>query len=108
MKRSALLFTIILASFALLYAQQNKPMEMTGVICNSACVSQSGGQATCNANCADKSGDAVFVEDNGKITKISNPEVVKGKMGQKVKVKCNMSKDKQAMEILEVILSNAG
>jgi len=34
--------------------------------------------------------------------------VVKGKMGQKVKVKCNMSKDKQAIEILEVILSNAG
>ena len=107
MKRSAQVLTMVLASFALLLAQ-SKPMEMTGVICNSTCVTQSGGQASCDANCTDKSGDAVFVEDNGKITKISNPEMVKGKMGQKVKVKCNMSKDKQAMEVLEVVLANAG
>ncbi len=108
MKRSAALFTIVLTSLILLYAQDNKPMEMTGWICNSACVKQSAGQATCDATCTEKSGDAVFVDDAGKVSKISNQDMVKGKMGQKVKVKCQMSKDKEAMEILEVIQANAG
>lgn len=108
MKRSAVLFTMVLASLILLYAQDNKPTEMTGWICNSTCVKQSAGQATCDAACTDKSGEAVFVEDNGKVSKISNPDMVKGKMGQKVKVKCQMSRDKEAMEILEIIQANAG
>ena len=105
MKRSAVLFTIVLASLVLLYAQDNQPVEMTGWICYSACVTQAAGHATCDANCTDKSGDAVFVEDNGKVTKISNPDIVKGHMGTKMKVKCKMSKDKEAMEIQELLYS---
>jgi hypothetical protein len=110
MKRNAVLFTVLFASVFLLYAQDNAPKEMTGWICSSACVSQSGGHATCDANCAgaNKSGDAVFVEDNGKVSTISNPDMVKGKMGQKVKAKCQMNKDKESMEILELIQANAG
>jgi hypothetical protein len=108
MKRSAMLFTIVLTSLVLLYAQDNQPMEMTGWICNSTCVNQSAGHATCDASCTDKSGAAVFVEDNGKVTTISNPDMVKGKMGQKVKVKCTKDKDKESMEILELIQANAG
>jgi hypothetical protein len=108
MKRSAMLFTIVLASLVLLYAQDNQPMEMTGWVCNSACVNQSAGHATCDANCTDKSGNAVFVEENGKVSTISNPDMVKGKMGQKVKVKCTKDKDREAMEILEIIQANAG
>jgi hypothetical protein len=108
MKRSAQLIIIVLASLALLYAQESQTMEMTGTICNSACVKQSGGQASCDASCSDKSGDAVFVDDRGKVSKISNPDKVTGKMGQKVKVKCKMNKDKEAMEILDVVLANAG
>jgi hypothetical protein len=103
MKRSAGLFTIVLASLILLYAQDNKPTEMTGWICNSACVTQAAGRTTCDANCTEKSGDAVFVEDSGKVTKISNPDIVKGHMGTKMKVKCQMSKDKEAMEIQELL-----
>jgi hypothetical protein len=108
MKRSAALFTIVLTSLILLYAQDNKPKEMTGWICNSACVTHTAGPATCDATCNDKSGAAVFVEDSGKVTKIANPDMVKGKMGQKVKVKCTMDKDKEAMEILQIIQANAG
>lgn len=108
MKRSAALCGILLASLILLYAQDNKPMEMTGVICNSSCINQSAGHASCDANCTDKSGPAVFVEDNGTVSKINNPETVKGKMGQKVKVKCNMHKEDQSMDILDVALMNAG
>jgi hypothetical protein len=108
MKRSAMLFTIVLTSLILLYAQDNQPMEMSGWICNSTCVNQTAGHATCDASCTDKSGAAVFVEDNGKVTTISNPDMVKGKMGQKVKVKCTKAKDKESMEILELIQANAG
>jgi hypothetical protein len=108
MKRSAMLFTIVLASLVLLYAQDNQTMEMTGWVCNSACVSQSAGHAACDASCTDKSGNAVFVEENGKVSTISNPDMVKGKMGQKVKVKCTKDKDKESMEILELIQANAG
>jgi hypothetical protein len=108
MKRSVALLTIVLASLVLLYSQDNKPTEMTGWICNSTCVHQSAGHASCDADCTDKSGAAVFVEDSGKVSKISNPDMVKGKMGQKVKVKCNMNKDTESMEILELIQANAG
>jgi hypothetical protein len=107
MKRTAASCGVLLASLILLYAQGNKPIEMTGTICNSTCVTQSAGHATCNANCTDKSGPAVFVEDNGKVSKINNPDKVKGKMGKKVKVKANR-KDDQSMDILDVILMNVG
>lgn len=103
MKRSAVLFTIVLTSLILLYAQDTQPVEMTGWICNSSCVTQAAGHATCDAKCTDKSGDAVFVEDSGKVTKISNPDIVKGHMGTKMKVKCKMDKEKQAMEIQELL-----
>lgn len=108
MKRPVVLCTILLVPLVLLYAQDQQPAEMTGWICNSACVTQTGGHAACDANCTDRSGNAVFVEDNGKVTKISNPDMVKGHMGQKVKVKCKVSKDREAMEIQELILANAG
>jgi len=108
MKRSAALFTILLFSLALLSAQEQQSMDMTGTVCNSACVTQSAGHATCDANCTNKSGDAVLVQDNGKVTKISNPDVVKGYMGQKVKAKCKMNKDGEAMEVLDIALANAG
>jgi len=108
MKRRAVFFSIVLSSLILLYAQDNPSKEMSGWICNSACVAQAAGHAMCDVNCTDKSGDAVFVEDNGKVTKISNPDMVKGKMGQKVKAKCKMNKDDQTMEIERFLQSNAG
>jgi hypothetical protein len=104
MKRNATLFVVALASVIFLYAQDNAPVEMTGWICTSACATQSAGHASCDASCAgnDKNGDVVFVDDNGKVTKISNPDMVTGKMGQKVKVKCKMDENKEFMQILDV------
>ena len=113
MKRNVALLTIVFSSLILLYTQDNKygqdnkVEEMTGWICNSACVTPSAGKSTCDATCKDKSGDAVFVDDQGKVSKITNQDIVKGKMGQKVKVKCNW-KDKESMEILQIIYANAG
>ena len=108
MKRSAALCGILLASAILLYAQDKKPMEMMGTICHSTCITQSAGHAACDPNCTDKSGPAVFVEDNGNVSKINNPDIVKGKMNQKVKVKCNMHKEDQSMDILDIVLASAG
>jgi hypothetical protein len=110
MKRSVILLMLAVAPVILLHAQESTPVDMTGSICTSACVAQRAGHATCDATCAgkDKNGDAVFVDDSGKVSKISNPEIVKGKMGQKVKAKCKMSKDNESMQILDVILANAG
>jgi hypothetical protein len=108
MKRSAALFGVLLASLILLYAQDNKPVEVTGVVCNSTCINQSAGHAACDPNCTDKSGPVMFVQDNGQVTKVNNPEICKSKMGQKVKVKCNMHKDDQSMDVLDIVLANAG
>ena len=108
MKRPAAILAILFVSLAMLYAQEQQSTEMTGWICNSSCVTQAAGHATCDANCTDKSGDPVFVEENGKVTKISNPDKVQGHMGQKVKARCKMSKDREAMEVEELILANAG
>jgi hypothetical protein len=105
MKRKAVLFTLVAALAVLLYSQENEPVEMTGWVCSSACVKQSDGHATCDASCKDKSGDAVFVQDNGKVTKISNPDMVKGNMGKQITAKCQMSKDKESLEVRELLQS---
>ncbi len=115
MRRIVGLLAVVLGSWMLLYAQdqsksadQGKEQEMTGWICNSKCVTHTAAKAACDETCADKSGDAVFVDDSGKVTKIANPEKVMDKMGKKVKVKCNMMKDQDMMQVNDVILMNAG
>jgi hypothetical protein len=108
MKRNAGLCAIVLSSVILLYAQndttKDTAMDMTGWICTSPCVTQNTGHAACDSKCAgkDKHGEAVFIDDNGKVSKISNSDVVKGKMGKKVKAKCKMNKDNESMQILSI------
>lgn len=95
MKRIAPMLALLLCSLILSgqQAAQQEMMEMTGTICNSKCVSQSGDRSVCDTNCKEKDGDAVFVGEDGKVTKIANPEKVKGMMGKHVKTKCKMNKD---------------
>jgi hypothetical protein len=108
MKRNAALCAIVLASvlmlYGQLYGQNDTPKDMTGWICTSACVTKSANNAGCDASCAhkDKRGEAVFVDDQGKVSKISNPDRVKGKMGKKVKAKCKMNKDDDSMFIFSI------
>jgi hypothetical protein len=101
MKRIALLLAMILSS-VMLYAQETqKGHEMTGTICDSKCVTQSAGQSSCDLNCTQTGGDAVFIQDNGKVTKIANPEKVKGHMMKRVKVMGEMMEN-QTMNIYEI------
>ncbi len=112
MKRTVALLTLvlILGSTAFLYAQdQSGAAELNGWICNSRCVKWLNGRATCDVDCHTGilSGrpTIVFVDDQGKTTRIANPKLVKPFIGKKVKVKCDFKNDK--MRIYDVQLATA-
>jgi putative sterol carrier protein len=110
MKRLATLMVLVLGS-VMLYGQQSEKsqpqqsqqesqqqsMEMSGTICSSKCVVQQGGKSACDTSCKEKGGDAVLVGESGNVTKIANPDKVKGFMGKKVKTKGKMMKDDMMM-----------
>ncbi len=119
MKRILGLLTIVLGSTLLLSAQDAgkggmdqgaamKGTEMTGMLCDSKCVKQDAAKASCDLSCTEKSGEATFIDDEGKATKVANPDIATGKMGKKVKVHCDMMKDSAQMKIYDVVLANAG
>jgi hypothetical protein len=94
MKRTVGLSALVLAVTMFVYGQDQKnSVEQMGWICNSSCVKHDQPVATCDGGCKEKSGDVVFIDEKGNITKISNPEKVKGHMGKKMKMKCHMMKD---------------
>src|SRR5690349_10770960 len=100
MKRMAALLALALGTAMLMSAQdKSKGTEMTGMICDQKCVKQDAGKSACDASCSEKSGIAVFVDDEGKATIIANPKMAKGKMGKRVKVRGEMTKDKGTMEL---------
>ena len=108
MKRIVGLSILVLAFMLSVYAQdQVKSTEHTGYICNSKCVNHDKPTAACDASCTDTSGDVVFVDDQGKTTKIHNPDKVKGHMGHKMKVNSHMM-DNGEMEIDEIIQGSFG
>lgn len=98
MKRIATLLIFVLGSLVLVCGQQSSQgsdssqmKEMVGTICNADNVSQAGAQATCDESKGGKSAEWVFISDEGKATKIANPDALKGMHG-KMKVKCQMKK----------------
>jgi hypothetical protein len=93
MRFIASLLSVVLGSALVLAQDMSKAVEMSGTICDSKCVDQSGDHPACNLKCSEKSGDAVFIDDTGKVTKIANPDKVKGYMGKHVKAKCNKMED---------------
>lgn len=94
MQRIAWLLLAVLGMGISLHADDmGKASEMTGWLCNNKCVKQSGGHASCDQSCADKSGDVVMVDDQGKVFKIANQDKVKGLGGKKAKMKCRPVKD---------------
>ena len=89
MKRMAWLLIPILAPAMSIYAQDtSKATTMTGMLCNSTCVTQSSGHSACDQSCADKSGEIVFIDDQDRVLKIANQETVKPHAGKKVKMQC--------------------
>jgi hypothetical protein len=108
MKRMIALVALILGLWMTASAQdQSKTMEMTGMVCDQKCVTQDAGKATCDASCKEHSGQAVFLDDSGKLWKVANPASCKGKMGKKVTIH-GEKKDDDTMFFHDVILANAG
>jgi len=104
MKRAIGLSILMLSLLVPAYAQeQDHPLERTGWICNSKCVNPDTKPASCKSDCTEKSGDVVFIDDQGKTTKISNPDMVKDHMGQKMKVKCHMKDGEMQVDNLLAI-----
>lgn len=64
---------------------KNKETEMTGTICDQKCVKQDADKAACDLSCTEQSGQAAFVDNQGKAWKVANPSTCKGKMGKKAK-----------------------
>lgn len=110
MKRAVCLLLVVFCS-TLLLAQQSQDTgagttQMTGEICRSTCVKTDAGKSSCDASCTDKSGDMVFVDDNGKLWKINNPATVKkDMMGKKVKVN-GKTMDEGMFDIQDIALAN--
>jgi hypothetical protein len=101
MKQIAWLFLIVAGSASLLCAEEHsKAMQLTGWVCNSKCVVQSGDQASCSQNCTETSGDAVFVADQGKLYTISekNQQECKKHMRQHVNMMAETDKDQKELE----------
>ena len=108
MKRMAALIALILGSLISAYAQdQTKTMEMTGTVCDQKCVKQDSDKNSCDTSCTEHSGQAVFLDDSGKLWKVANPVSCKGKMGKKVTIH-GEKKDDGTMYFHDVILANAG
>jgi hypothetical protein len=76
---------------------------MTGLLCNSKCVTQSSGHAACDQNCSDKSGDVVLVDDQGKVFKIANQDKVMSMTGKKVKMKCRPDKNNKDTKYVDTV-----
>jgi hypothetical protein len=111
MKRIAVILFLALGSAVLLPAQEKaQGNEMTGTICDQKCVKQDAGKAACDLSCTDRSGEAFFIDDEGKATKIANPQMCKGKMNQKAKVRAEMKKNQDSDEMFlhDVIWADAG
>src|SRR5208337_5518756 len=86
MKRLAWLFLAVLCSAILLNAEDTGN-TMSGWVCDSKCVVQNAGRNTCDATCTERSGDTVFISDQGEISTVSNPDVCASHMGKHVKAK---------------------
>jgi|ERR1700704_5641 hypothetical protein len=95
MKKIAGLLILALCSMAMLQAQdkdkdKSKGTEMTGMACNADNVVTTDGKAVCDDSKGGKGSDMVFIDDQGKATKVANPKKLKGMSGKKVKVKGEM------------------
>lgn len=100
MKRIALLFLVALGSVTLMYAQSaSNPTKMSGTVCDSSCVVQVDNANTCDKGCTVKSGEAVLVDDQGKVMHIANQNICKSHMGKHVTVMAVPSEQAREKEL---------
>jgi len=111
MRRLTLLFLAVFCVATSLVGQdadKSQKMEVTGTICNSACVQPVNSVSTCTPGCTDTSGDLVLVDDAGKVMKISNPKMAASHMNKKVKCTAVPSEKQRENTLRIVELSEMG
>ena len=104
MKRIVCIMALVFVMSPFVFAgDKNKGNEMSGTICDQKCVKQDADKASCDASCTEQSGEATFIDDQGKAWKVANPVVCKGHMGKKVKIQCKKMEDQQdTLQILSI------
>jgi hypothetical protein len=104
MKRSSWLLLGILGSAALLFAADPNTETKTknGTICDAQCVTKVNDRNTCDRTCTAKSGEAVFVDDDGTLMKIENQDKARPHMAQHVKMTCTEAQREQTLRILQL------
>jgi len=102
-----LVLEVLLLATSLFAQNPSKGKEMSGTICNSACVEKVHDLATCNTSCTDKSGDCVLVDDLGKIMKIENQKMALPHVKQHVKVVAVPSEKEreEALRLMQVTVN---
>ena len=105
MKRIVCIIALVFAMVPFLSAQdqskdqsksaqdQSTGTDMSGTICDQKCVKQEADKASWDLSCTEKSGEAAFIDDEGKVWKVANPAMCKGKMGKKVKANVKKTED---------------
>lgn len=109
MKRIGWLLVAVLCSSVLMYAGEGKDKKddagkgksMSGMICNSKCVTEAAGKSSCNKDCTETSGDVVFIDSKGAAMKIDNQDMAVPMAGKKVKMKAKMM-DGGMMHVYEI------
>jgi hypothetical protein len=110
MKQIAWLFLAVLCSAILLNAEDNNGQRMNGWVCDSKCVVQNGGSATCSADCTERSGTSVFITDQGEVRQISNQDMCQSHVNKHVKARVSFPQDpsKSEMMRLEELQNDSG
>ncbi len=97
MKKIVLVLAAVLCSSLLMFAGESDKMSkndsgknMSGMVCDSKCVTMTEKKAACSKSCNETSGEMVFVDSKGHVMKIDNQDKVMGMAGKKVKVKGKM------------------
>jgi len=60
---------------------------VSGWVCDTKCVVQSANRTTCDPDCTERSGGAVFINEQGTVSKISNYEHCSPHMNKHVQAK---------------------
>ena len=94
MKRIVCIMSLVFVMSPFVFAgDKDKGSEMSGTVCDQKCVKQDAGKASCDTSCTEQSGEATFIDDQGKAWKVANPGICKGHMGKRVKANCQKKDD---------------
>lgn len=112
MKRLCGALVLLFAAAIFTFAQDastSKSKAMTGWVCDSKCVIQSGGKSTCDPTCTQKSGTAVFVSDKGPVMQIaqSQQNICQSKMGKHVKMMATVDEQQKELDHIHFLQESA-